>query len=131
MSTQIPAHPAIDAVMTTAASVLGMEIVFLGGLTEDTFTFERVRASGEWPGVEEGVSAPREASLCHHLLAGAPSRTSDAANDPAYAEVVKRSELGAAVADGTVVLPPRVSIARRLIEHWYGAELPEAAGAWG
>ena len=94
VTTQIPAHPAIDAVMSTAASVLGMEIVFLGGLTEDTFTFEKVRASAAWPGVEEGRSGPREHSLCHRLLGGAASRTSDAANDPDYAEVVKRSELG-------------------------------------
>ncbi len=94
MSTQIPAHPAIDAVMSTAASVLGMEIVFLGGLTEDTFTFEKVRASAEWPGVEEGRSGPRDSSLCHRLLGGAPSRTSDAANDPDYKDAAKRSELG-------------------------------------
>ncbi len=94
MSTQIPSHPAIDAVMSTAASVLGMEIVFLGGLTEDTFTFEKVKANAEWPGVEEGDSGPREASLCHRLLGGAPSRTTDAASDPAYADAAKRSELG-------------------------------------
>ena len=94
MSTQIPAHPAIDAVMSTAASVLGMEIVFLGGLTDDTFTFEKVRASAEWPGVEEGSSGPRDASLCHRLLGGAPSRTSDAANDPDYRDAPKREELG-------------------------------------
>ena len=94
MSTQIPSHPAIDAVMSTAASVLGMEIVFLGGLTEDTFTFEKVAANADWPGVEEGTSGPREGSLCHRLLGGAPSRTSDAANDPAYADAAKRSELG-------------------------------------
>ena len=94
MSTQIPSHPAIDAVMSTAASVLGREIVFLGGLTEDTFTFEKVRANAEWPGVEEGRSGPREGSLCHRLLGGAPARTSDAANDPAYKDAAKRSELG-------------------------------------
>jgi hypothetical protein len=94
VTTQIPSHPAIDAVMSTAASVLGMEIVFLGGLTEDTFTFEKVKVNAEWPGVEEGSSAPREASLCHRLLGGAPSRTSDAANDPAYQDAAKRSELG-------------------------------------
>ena len=94
MTPQIPAHPAIDAVMSTAASVLGMEIVFLGGLTEDTFTFEKVKASAEWPGIEEGRSGPREGSLCHRLLAGAPARTSDAASDPAYADAAKRDELG-------------------------------------
>jgi hypothetical protein len=94
VTTSVPDHPAIDAVMSTAASVLGMEIVFLGGLTEDTFTFEKVRASAEWPGVEEGRSGAREGSLCHRLLGGAPSRTSDAANDPAYADAAKRAELG-------------------------------------
>ena len=94
MTTQIPAHPAIDAVMSAAASVLGMEIVFLGGLTEDTFTFEKVKAQAEWPEVKEGSSGAREGSLCHRLLGGAPSRTSDAPNDPAYADAAKRSELG-------------------------------------
>ncbi len=34
-----------------------------------------------------------------------------------------REELAAALAEGSVALPPRVSIARRLIEHWYGAPL--------
>lgn len=38
-----------------------------------------------------------------------------------------RDELRAACADGEVVLPPAVSIARRLVERWYGAALP---GAW-
>ena len=94
MTTHIPEHPAIDAVLSTAASLLGMEIVFLGGLTDDTFVFEKVRAQATWPGVEEGASADREDALCHRLLAGAPSRTSDAANDPAYRDAPKRSELG-------------------------------------
>lgn len=94
MTQQIPKHPAIDAVMSTAASVLGMEIVFLGGLTEDTFTFEKVRASAEWPGVQEGRSRAREASMCHRLLAGAPPRTTDARNDPVYGDIARASELG-------------------------------------
>ncbi len=94
MPLPLPQHPAIDAVMSTAASLLGMEIVFLGGLTQDTFTFEKVRASAEWPGVQEGRSIDRSASLCHRLLAGAPSATSDAAHDPAYADAAARIELG-------------------------------------
>jgi NAD+ diphosphatase len=36
-----------------------------------------------------------------------------------------REELTQAAASGEVLLPPPVSIARRLIEHWYGAPLPE------
>jgi hypothetical protein len=35
-------HPAIDAVLSTAATLLGMEVVFIGGLTDESFTFERV-----------------------------------------------------------------------------------------
>lgn len=94
MTSQIPEHPAIDAVMSTAASLLGMEIVFLGGLTDDTFTFEKVKARAEWPGVEEGHTAPRDSSLCHRLLGGAAPHTSDAASHPDYADAPKRAELG-------------------------------------
>jgi hypothetical protein len=87
-------HPAIDAVLATAASLVGMEVVFLGGLTDDTFTFEKVHASGVWPGVEAGHSQDRTDSFCHRLLGGAPSATSDAANDPAYADAPVREQLG-------------------------------------
>jgi NAD+ diphosphatase len=38
-----------------------------------------------------------------------------------------RDELAAACTSGDVRLPPPVSIARRLVERWYGAELP---GDW-
>jgi hypothetical protein len=80
--------------MSTAATLLGMEIVFLGGLTEDAFTFEKVHARAEWPEVAEGDSGPRNSSLCHRLLAGAPASTSDAPNDPHYGDAPKTTELG-------------------------------------
>ncbi len=38
-----------------------------------------------------------------------------------------RDELREVSAAGSVAVPPSISIARRLIEHWYGGELP---GAW-
>ena len=38
-----------------------------------------------------------------------------------------RDEMRTRCEAGTVRIPPRLSIARRLIEHWYGAELP---GSW-
>jgi NAD+ diphosphatase len=41
-----------------------------------------------------------------------------------------RDELARAAADGSVQLPSRVSIARRLIEDWFGGELRDAAEAW-
>jgi hypothetical protein len=87
-------HPAIDAVLSTAATLLHMEVVFLGGLTDDTFTFERIHAKADWPGLVEGKSADRTDSFCHRLLAGAPEATSDAANDPAYRDAPVRTELG-------------------------------------
>ena len=94
MPTPDLSHPAIDAILSTAATLLGMEVVFLGGLTEDTFTFEKVHTTAEWPGLSEGQVADRTDSFCHRLLAGAPPTTSDAANDPAYADAPVRTALG-------------------------------------
>ena len=90
------AHPAIDAVLSTAASLLGMEVVFIGGLTEDSFTFERVHASDGlgWEIPPEGAVLERAGTLCHRLLAGAPSMTKDAANDPFYSDAAARSQFG-------------------------------------
>jgi GAF domain-containing protein len=90
----VPPHPAIDAAMSTAASLLGMEVVFLGGLTEDTFTFEKVHATATWPGLEAGTTAARDDTFCQRLLSGAPSSTADAAADPAYADAPIREKLG-------------------------------------
>ncbi|MCW2776570.1 MAG: hypothetical protein JWN17_295 [Frankiales bacterium] len=87
-------HPAVSAALSAAASLVGMEVVFLGGLTDDTFTFEKVHATGTWPGVDEGRSSDRTDAFCHRLLSGAPSTTSDAANDAAYAGAPIRAELG-------------------------------------
>ena len=94
MPTPDLSHPAIEAILSTAATLLGMEVVFLGGLTEDTFTFEKVHTTAEWPGLSEGQVADRTDSFCHRLLAGAPPTTSDAENDPAYADAPVRTALG-------------------------------------
>lgn len=45
----------------------------------------------------------------------------------AEARWFSRADIARLAADGTVRIPPRVSIARHLIEDWYGAELP---GDW-
>ena len=87
-------HPAVDAVLSTAAALLDMEVVFVGGLTDECFTFERVHARTSWPGVDEGRTVDRTDSMCHRLLSGAPSATSDAAADPAYRDAPVRSQLG-------------------------------------
>lgn len=44
----------------------------------------------------------------------------------AAAQWLTRDELRCATAEGSILLPPGTSIARRLIETWYGGELPSA-----
>ena len=66
------------------------------------------------------------------LMLGYHAWTDDPAIDVDGDEITEarwftRDELAAACASGDVRLPPPVSIARRLVERWYGAELP---GAW-
>ena len=85
-------HPAIDAALSTAATLLGMEVVFIGGLDEETFTFDRVY--GEMPGLEEGMSSERADSFCHRMLSGGPCATDDAGADQVYAEAPIRARLG-------------------------------------
>jgi len=85
-------HPAVDAVLTVAARLVGMETVFVGGLTQDEFSFLRVQ--GDLPGVEEGATFPRADSFCDRLVAGAPPFTAAAADDPAYADVPARQTFG-------------------------------------
>lgn len=87
-------QPVFDAVLSAAATLLNMEVVFLGGLTDDTFTFEKVQATTPWPGLDEGRSTERTDSFCHRMLEGAPSSTSDAANDEHYRDAPVRQELG-------------------------------------
>jgi NAD+ diphosphatase len=41
-----------------------------------------------------------------------------------------RAEMLAAIEAGTLGLAPTTSIARRLIEFWYGAELPDGPNSW-
>ena len=102
-------HPAVDAALSTAATLLGMEVVFIGGLDETTFRFDRVH--GSWPGVYEGLAGDRADSFCHRMLAGAPPWTADAATDAAYADAPIRTRLGICTyvgvpirhADGAVV----------------------------
>jgi NAD+ diphosphatase len=71
------------------------------------------------------------------LMLGFTARVGDPAAEPAAdgAELEEvrwfdRRSLAAAAASGEIRLPPPVSIARRLIEHWYGGELVDGAGGW-
>jgi NAD+ diphosphatase len=47
-------------------------------------------------------------------------------NEIAEAHWYSRDDLRAAISSGQLLLPPSVSIARRIIEAWYGGPLPEA-----
>lgn len=85
-------HPAVDAALSTAATLLGMEVVFIGRLDDTTFRFDRVH--GSWPGLAEGMASDRADSFCHRMLAGAPTWTPDAGADAAYADAPIRSRLG-------------------------------------
>jgi len=77
--------PVVTAAMTAAAAATGMEVVFIGGLTADNFTFQRLH--GTWSGLAEGLHFDRADSFCARLLEGAPTATADAAAEPAYRSV--------------------------------------------
>jgi hypothetical protein len=97
-------HPAVDAALSTAATLLGMEVVFIGGLDDTTFRFDRVR--GELPGLAEGMAAERADSFCHRMLAGGPNATADAALDACYADAPIRERLGIASYVGVPIRRP-------------------------
>jgi hypothetical protein len=77
--------PVVEAAMNAAADMLGMEVVYIGGLTDDTFRC--MRLCGSMPGVSEGVTVARHESLCHHMLAGAPHATSAVREVEEYAAI--------------------------------------------
>lgn len=89
-------HPAIDGVLETAATLLGMEVVFIGGITEDTYLFERIKAADglDWAIPSEGDVLARANTLCDRLLSGASPSTCDAGADPMYGEVAARVQFG-------------------------------------
>ena len=78
---------------------------------------------------------PFPASLMVGFLARAVPGT-DISGAPDGEEIVAlrwftRAELTAAVDAGDVILPGPTSIARAIIEHWYGGEIADGARAWG
>ncbi|NYH51774.1 MULTISPECIES: NAD(+) diphosphatase [Nocardiopsis] len=70
---------------------------------------------------------PFPRSLMVGYTARAVGETERTDDEIAVARWFTRPELAEAVHSEEIVLPGRVSIARTLIEHWYGAELP---GGW-
>lgn len=91
-------------------------------LEEVGVTVQQVQFRGDQPW-------PFPASLMVGFAARATStRLVLQAEEIADARWFSRAELAAALGDGTLGVPPSLSIARHLIEEWYGGPLPEAAG---
>jgi NAD+ diphosphatase len=70
---------------------------------------------------------PRSLMLGYHAFTADASTAKPDGDEITEVRWFTRDELAAGCATGEVRIPPRVSVARRLIERWYGAELP---GAW-
>ncbi|HEX8497415.1 MAG TPA: NAD(+) diphosphatase [Actinomycetales bacterium] len=95
------------------------EVAEESGITVDRVVY---RGSQPWP-------FPASIMLGFHAYA----TTSDIEVDGVEIEQARwftRAELAAALASGEVLLPPSVSIARALIEDWYGGPLDDDGGTW-
>ena len=103
----------------TAERTLVREVAEEAGITVDP---DRIvyRGSQPWP-------FPRSLMLGYHAWAGGDLTPKPDGTEIAEARWFTRSELLEALETGDVRLPPRVSIARRLVEDWYGRTLP---GSW-
>jgi NADH pyrophosphatase NudC (nudix superfamily) len=89
---------------------------------ETGITVARVRYVGSQPW-------PMPQSLMLGFRAEATGSLEITVDDEEIAEAgwFSRDELKAAIADGTILLPPPVSIAHQIIQSWYGSPLP---GSW-
>jgi NAD+ diphosphatase len=88
--------------------------------TSITVTDVAYLGSQPWP-------MPRSLMLGFHASAAGDLRIRVDAEEIAEASWFTRDELRDALEAGDIGLPPAVSIARRIIEAWYGAELPSGA----
>jgi NAD+ diphosphatase len=70
---------------------------------------------------------PRSLMLGYHATAINPQAAQADGVEISEVRWFTRAELAAGCASGEVRIPPQVSVARRLIERWYGGELP---GEW-
>jgi NAD+ diphosphatase len=75
---------------------------------------------------------PMPRSLMLGFRAAAPGGQRIVVDEEEIAEArwFTRDELRSAIDSGELLLAPTSSIARRLIEYWYGAELPDVPDAW-
>jgi NAD+ diphosphatase len=100
----------------SAEQAVAREVAEEAGITVGAVTY---LGSQPWP-------MPQSLMLGFRAAAANTDISVDA-DEIAEANWYSRDELAAAIAAGTIRLPPPVSIAHRIIESWYGSELP---GSW-
>jgi hypothetical protein len=88
----VTGQDAVDVALRAAHSALNMQTVYVGTLTDTTFTFARVL--GDWPGLSTGMEMPRADSLCARMLAGASPVVADLSRDSAYSDSPVHIALG-------------------------------------
>jgi len=83
----------------------------------------RYLGSQPWP-------MPRSLMLGFQAMAAGGQRITVDEEEIGEARWFTRDEMLASIEAGELGIAPTSSIARRLIEYWYGAELPDGPGAW-
>ena len=83
----------------------------------------RYLGSQPWP-------MPRSLMLGFQAVAAGGQRIVVDKEEIGEAHWFTRAELRASIDKGELAIAPTSSIARRLIEFWYGGELPDGPGAW-
>jgi NAD+ diphosphatase len=92
---------------------------------ETAITVGQIRYLGSqpWP-------MPRSLMLGFQAVAAGGQRIVVDKEEIGEAHWFTRAELRASIDKGELAIAPTSSIARRLIEFWYGGELPDGPGAW-
>ncbi len=83
----------------------------------------RYLGSQPWP-------MPRSLMLGFHAVAAGEQSISVDEEEISEARWFTRAEMRAAIDAGELGIAPTSSIARRLIEYWYGEELPDGPASW-
>jgi len=92
---------------------------------ETAVTVGQIRYLGSqpWP-------MPRSLMLGFQAVASGAQRIVVDEEEIGEARWFTRAELRASIDEGELAIAPSSSIARRLIEFWYGGELPDGPGSW-
>jgi len=92
---------------------------------ETAVTVGQIRYLGSqpWP-------MPRSLMLGFQAVAAGAQRIVVDEEEIGEARWFTRAELRASIDEGELAIAPSSSIARRLIEFWYGGELPDGPGSW-